>query len=918
MARKNQRFVQDPLLEPFYEGVDQFCVDRLPQSPTDIPQISSHKIIADPVEGYSSLDAWEVSIIDTPLFQRLRGIRQLGLSYLVYPTLGYSRFEHVIGARARLEQLVATLRENQAVRAQENARLPTDKQMIRMRLAVLCHDIGHCLFSHVSERVVSQLPGRDDYPAASAILECFQTTVGRAVPMAEILSVAILTSPAFTSYLHEIGIPDVGRHEGPEKIAADAAHLILGLPLPHDATSLFLGQLMNSGLDIDKLDYMLRESLLSGISLGISLHWLMKKLFIATLSADHLPEGLRNRLRGFDKDQRFAVLALERGGQFAFEEFCVARLALHEKIYLHQKIRAAEAQMQGTLFKMAKEVPGYSDVHRWLYLKESLIHHPEGDLPCLPESDLFNKDRPRKVGHLKLDRFAHRQLLSRAFAFGRSNSIGDPLQRDSKGLGVDQLMEIVRQEPERYLDAIHTQLHKILATLAIDDIKPDSCDILVDPPKLSTIQQGQDTIHIEYPSRLSLRWTMPIDRIEDYYHRNRALGYVFAQKVSLPYVLLAAEKAAWDMCGVVCVQDGLVNKNVVEQSADIKATLDSKGFYGDAQALRPILGYLGGVEAQLVVTEVAERLASYESRTKKRVSPASVTTFVSQFPLDLQAAVLGWLRYIQLVRPDEELRKLIAGMVKDHVRPSCNSVGISPLGATTDSAYHIAYNLREPLSDALPKDVRAPQVPLAEALAMGLDCYVIFDDNTNIGKQALNIVAAWIGKTLPEDLALREEHVQALPNKLKKELLTKPVLFAFAVATENATNRLQSLLVDDLGFSKELVQCHASIVLEDRKKIFSGPDSPFQHAEKVKLRDYLRDVATTIFIAERKKPEVADARSLGNGGAEAMVVFPYNCPTMTIPALWLTGKYGGAEWFPLVERGRRTSLLTGALSGEDA
>jgi hypothetical protein len=201
---------------------------------------------------------------------------------------------------------------------------------------------------------------------------------------------------------------------------------------------------------------------------------------------------------------------------------------------------------------------------------------------------------------------------------------------------------------------------------------------------------------------------------------------------------------------------------------------------------------------------------------------------------------------------------------------------------------------------------------------MKLDYYLIFDDNTNSGLQALNIIAAWLGKELPLHLRLNEDHVQMLQPELAKELLSKHVCFCFAVSPQDGPERLSSMLIEHLGFSAELLHCAAQIILPSKLKIFTGPDSPFQHTEITKLREFVVDVAKTIFVGEGKSAEVAEARALGGNQAEAMVVFPYNCPTMTTPALWLSGKYGSVMWQPLVERGRRTHSLTGTFTGEDA
>jgi HD superfamily phosphohydrolase len=320
--------IDDPTILPFHEGVSAFCAGYLPKDPPAHPE---RKIIADPIEGYCSLASWEVSILDTPLFQRLRGIRQLGLAYLVYPTLGYSRLEHVLGVRARLDQIITTLQNNQAHRDERDEGRPTlpsehqlEKQLNRMRLATLCHDLGHCLFSHVSEAVMTQLPGDESYPSGQTIKVAYQHWAGRELPLSEIVSIAIVTSESFVRYLAKSGIPGGATLENAERIAHDAAHLIAGLPIPNDSASLFLAQLLNGGIDIDKLDYMFRESLLSGVSLGISLGWLMKKLYVERLPWTSLPPELKKRIRTFSSEDQFTVLSIERGGQFGFEEFCIA------------------------------------------------------------------------------------------------------------------------------------------------------------------------------------------------------------------------------------------------------------------------------------------------------------------------------------------------------------------------------------------------------------------------------------------------------------------------------------------------------------------------------------------------------------------------------------------------------------------
>lgn len=894
--------ISDPKLNEFYKGIEEFCQDHLPcQIEVEEELYDSSKTFADPIAGYVSLSHWETAIVDTPLFQRLRGIKQLGLAHLVYPTLGYSRFEHTLGVLARQKQIFDSLQENLLEQQQKEilSDLTDRSTIITIRLAALCHDIGHTIFSHVSELVISKLKGDDDYPSAKTISLIFNDFAGRNIPIAEIFSSCIVYSRPFVDCLKNAGLPEASNFQKAKVLAENAAYLILGLPIRNNPNSLYLAQLMSCGIDIDKLDYMLRESHLAGISLGVSLDWLLKKLTINKLPANQVPVGIRSRIKKFSNESQFNVLSLKKGGQFAFEEFCVARLALHEKIYLHQKIRAAEVQVKKQLSEFSNNVIFYQKAHKWLYLKETMLAHPEINLPKIPERDLFNQDVPRSTAPLYLKGISERNLLHRAFAFGWLNTIAEPVLENITGMdfGTDKLMHFIQENPDDFLNTIikyYNEIKQII--MATEDFPEGDPEIIIDPPRLSSIQQGHDTIYIEHPNRLSVRWTMPIDRIVEYYHRNRAVAYVFSTSPHLPYVLLATEKAVWSLFDVIYVQESFVNQQIVDRANQIKSTLAKAAYYIDDLPLQPVSEYLNSVQAQNLIANISEKLNLYESRTKKRVTPASVTTFASQFPVNLQVVTLHWLQYLELIKPENLLIKAIEKTLSSDLFIEAKTIGLCPLGAQSDSASRLGYYLRE-VGDRYYPNKKIEIMPINEATGRKLDSYIIYDDNVNSGLQAINIFASWFDKKLPSNLRLEEDHVQSLQKELQNELLAKPLALIFAIGTEGVCENLSIKLSTHFGFSKNKLFCFAENELIKTNRIFSGSNSPFQYSLKLELKTFLMDIGEKIFLDEKKSKEKALERALGYQSAEAMVVFPYNCPTMTITPLWISGKVNGKNGF---------------------
>ena len=134
----------------------------------------SDKIFRDPIHGFVKLSRWEQEIVDHRVFQRLRHVRQLALTEMIYPGACHRRFEHSLGvmqvATLMFDQLRPQLEADGS--KQKFARDDLDRARVVVRLAALLHDLGHCPFSHAGEEVMPMDPTKgkkfkhEDYSTA--------------------------------------------------------------------------------------------------------------------------------------------------------------------------------------------------------------------------------------------------------------------------------------------------------------------------------------------------------------------------------------------------------------------------------------------------------------------------------------------------------------------------------------------------------------------------------------------------------------------------------------------------------------------------------------------------------------------------------------------------------------------------------
>ncbi|MBF2735924.1 MAG: HD domain-containing protein, partial [Betaproteobacteria bacterium AqS2] len=182
--------------------------------------------IHDSIWGEIELEPHEASLINTPLLQRLRRIKQLGSGHLVFPGATHTRFEHSLGVLEQASRMCDGLNEGRRGRA----RLVTAEQRINLRFAALCHDLGHGPFSHYSEMFYPQLPAHRKKGEPKN---------------AEELSALIVTSEPFGDFCRA-----VGRMHGVKLNPRFIAAAITG-DLP--ARQKYLGEIIHGPFDADKI-----------------------------------------------------------------------------------------------------------------------------------------------------------------------------------------------------------------------------------------------------------------------------------------------------------------------------------------------------------------------------------------------------------------------------------------------------------------------------------------------------------------------------------------------------------------------------------------------------------------------------------------------------------------------------------------
>lgn len=886
---------------------ERFAADHLDEYVEELKQPGhalSRKQINDALWGTIGLMPAEVALIDSPLLQRLRNVRQLGVVHWVYPGAVHTRFEHTLGVLHQIQHLMSAI--NSIARTDgDTAPVINASYVNLMRLAALLHDIGHAAFSHVSEMAVQSLPQLQLLSAEFA-----KQRKGEVKQLSEMFAYFVVRSPAMKNFFKTLftkispfielsGDQDRNVDLTVEKIS----NAILGRPI--DSRVPLMHELISGPFDADKLDYFSRDARLAGTPSIIDISRLVQKLSVRALDAHELPNDISRIANKIDT--KYYLIGVKWSGVAVLDELHLARVLLFAKIYRHPKVIAIEQMLRAAIVTIAPLLT----IDRLL---DFLYRHPDDSILNMTakqleealaiESAEDGSDAQRRLrcaaGLLKSVR--DRRLWVRAFQIPRSYP-NDPLaENQNQKDGLISFQETLEHPQKRrnFMAALLDDVASLMEMLDDKRVTREELDSLVMMHTQGTTPGGTQIeraflISSGGTPMLFRNYTVNRSGWVDGYLTDQPKAYVFSPSHLADYVYLAIEKLVRRSFGVVLPMTALeVSKRDAGNVTNLKLRLASLGYYRDAPYdIRPMPPRLEKADMPLNLAQLTKSFTKC-SQFKQQFSdedaaPRHIEAWLRQFDSDAHVdCALTLLRHIRVVGR-EDLVKALKRFIE--INPEFRGAWVVPLGSLKDSAAVQTYFA----ADLMPEYI-ARCGTLDQAAAEPSPPKVIFvDDFIGSGGQAQDILAAGFGqmslrKPLGEERDMFSGSVQELLQRTK-------VAFVFAAAWDDGLKGIREICTT----IKLDAKVHAYL---------SEADMPFARAV-LEAKHEKEDVDSFLVRCERigrallAESDKVDDRHMGYGNRGLLLATSLNIPAQTLTALWAVGEVDDIPWQPLIPRRKK-------------
>lgn len=446
------------------------------------------KVFNDALLGNLLFSRHEVAVIDCPVLQRLRRIKQTGLVYYVFPSATHSRFEHSLGAAALAERCFDAIQERAAVERTSplGDANRSGGDLAHLRMAALLHDVGHGLCSHASEQIYELLSDLQEFKRNPAYAKN---------QPGEILSYLIVKSPTFQNWFKEHVVEGCQAKLDLERISK----LILG---KHDDPEMyFLANIISSAYDCDKLDYIARDSYYCGLALTVDL-----PRFYSMISTAKY------------KGQRVLVLR----SYVPLEQILFSKMTLYGSVYHHQKVKCVDSMLRSMIGHIVENpsaarlrVRGgvsvsFADPVQYLYVTDE---------------EFFSQAHGFGDPYVKgmLSRFRNRDLFVRSLEISRRT-----VEKNNwDGYGRQKLIDLTKLPAE--LADVENEIHKRLPST--ERGRCNKHDIRLSIPGLPGIKTANALIQTSKDADVeNIEQYFPLEQWTDAYAHNKWRSFVYAPK----------------------------------------------------------------------------------------------------------------------------------------------------------------------------------------------------------------------------------------------------------------------------------------------------------------------------------------------------------------------------------------------------
>ena len=264
----------------------------------------------DPIHGFIEVSEGEDKIINSKPFQRLRNIKQLAMTYLVFHGAEHTRFGHSLGVMFLVTKAFdSAVKNGNGDYKFSDSKREWYKQILR--IIALTHDLGHAPFSHASEAVFPEGLEHEDFTEK------------------------IIKETCIANFIREIGADFKAKHGSEFDITPELiCDIYMGREAGEKSEFTFLKSFMDSEMDCDKMDYLLRDSMFCGVNYG---KFDIERLICSLTIYKQEGEGGRPRL------------AILNGGVQSFEEFVLARYFMFVQVYFHRTRRYFDIMLANAL-----------------------------------------------------------------------------------------------------------------------------------------------------------------------------------------------------------------------------------------------------------------------------------------------------------------------------------------------------------------------------------------------------------------------------------------------------------------------------------------------------------------------------------------------------------------------------------------